>query len=216
MKIIKLNRMIEHVKQLQDFVKVLRKDIYIDRNFDYEYNFNKDMQTLRVLLIKKYKHKIYFSIYHEFSATFRKINKNFNIKTRKLFLNLFCMMIYRYIANCKKQYPVSFKYNQVGTIIEKYVNSRCLICNRYGSFKSYYDESIDTHLLLCFDCKSFYRCELCDNRCILTMDCIKCNKMMCIPCSTISKNNDKENSCLNCSTCSICVDVFNGCRCSYT
>lgn len=195
---------------LTHILSIFEKDIYIDNNFKYKFDFDKDVRTLNKIIHKKYKHTDYFPILLAFVDTFNTVDKTFNIQTRNEFLENFTFMIKTFIKKYNSELPVKFNYNQIGTIIEKYLNTNCEICKKYGYYKVSFDETINSNISLCFDCTTYNKCKLCNKKCIYFFDCIKCKKLYCIPCSL---HKTQSHNCHKCNTCSICIDVFRNCYC---
>ena len=202
--------MAENITTLQNFINIFDKHLYTSKKFKYAFDFESDIKTLKKLLLKEYASTQYFSIFLILLDTFYSANKNLEIKTRKQFSKKFVLMIETYINKYELELPVKCQLNQVGGIIQKYLNTKCEICGKNGDYKFYHDETLNIKIPLCFDCATYNKCKLCKKKCLLFLDCQKCKKLYCIPCSLYKT---RSVNCLKCNTCSICIDVFETCYC---
>ena len=206
--------MIDDTILMVNLLDIFEKDIYINKNFKHIYNYYKDISTLKTIIRNEFKYTKYYSLLRTFLDTFnsvyyRRSGKEI-LKTREEFQKEFIFMINTYILKYNSELPIEFKYNQVGNIIEKYLNTKCEICKKYGYYRGLYDETLGLNIPLCFDCAAYKKCKLCEKKCLLYLDCIRCKKLYCMPCSLYKT---RVNNCYECSTCSICIDVFRECGC---
>jgi len=190
---------------------IFKNEIYINSNLTEDYDFEKDVEFIRTLILNDYKTHPYKSILLMLLNTFYSINKLSNIKNRNVFSKKFIYLINTINKRYYTELPMKVDMNPVGDIIENYLNTNCGICNKYGDYHTFHDKTLNLDICLCYNCAQYQLCKLCDNKCLFFLDCQKCKKLYCIPCSL---NKTRATNCLKCQTCSICIDVFRECKCS--
>lgn len=187
---------------------IFKYEIYI--NLTIKYDFENYVKSIRTIILNNYITHPYKSILLILLNTFSSINNISDIRNRKSFLKKFLSLINTINNKYYNELPFKVEINPVSYIIEEYLNTNCGICNKYGDYQFFNDKTLNLDICLCYNCAKYEICKLCDNKCLFFLDCQKCKKLYCIPCSL---NKTKSTNCLKCQTCSICIDVFRECKC---